>query len=72
MRQQIKLNDNPIWRHAAYILSQYDGLLEGYNQAAANESEHEIKVRFYECAFASNQHDFVCLFDFEVEKSNET
>jgi hypothetical protein len=43
MRQQIKLNTNPLWRHASYILSQYDGLLQGYNQA----TEHQTKVDEY-------------------------
>ncbi|KAK6171419.1 hypothetical protein SNE40_019612 [Patella caerulea] len=35
MRKMIKENvpKNPLWRHVSYIISQYDGLIEGYNAA---------------------------------------
>ena len=36
LREQIRIRDDPLFRHANYILSQYDGLLEGYNDATKN------------------------------------
>ena len=36
MRQQIEEHSDPIWRHVGYIVSQYDGLISGYNAAAVD------------------------------------
>lgn len=45
MRNQIENNNDPLWRHVSYIVSQYDGLLQGYN-SASNDLMVCIKIKF--------------------------
>ncbi len=43
MRTQIKKRSDPVWRHVSYVVSQYDGVIEGY-RSAANDLKVKLKI----------------------------
>ena len=45
MRSQIEKRVDPIWRHVSYVISQYDGLMEGYRQAADDLNVNQIESK---------------------------
>ncbi|XP_053393318.1 phospholipase-B 81-like [Mercenaria mercenaria] len=67
MRKMIKNNvpDSPYWRHMAYILSQYDGLVKGYGDIAPDD----MKLSLYAFQVLNGNGDMLDLINAVNPKS---
>jgi hypothetical protein len=46
MRGEINKRSDPIWRHVSYVISQYDGVIDGYRSAASDLKVMKKKACF--------------------------